>query len=202
MKIAFYCLLPAAAGGETPIADVRRVLGNLSPYTKEKFRNLGIKYVRNISKFVGLSWEEIYQSSDKLHVEAFLTSNGYSFNWLGEDDLRVEWIRPAVVKHPVTNEEVWFNHGYFYNSLVMDPLLAKAFTSDNLPFNTFYGNGDPIDQAAIDDIRQAYANSRTQFVWEKGDVLLLDNMLAAHARRPYKGDRSVLVSMFEPVNRS
>ncbi|CAM5231048.1 hypothetical protein SANTM175S_04757 [Streptomyces antimycoticus] len=31
--------------------------------------------------------------------------------------------------------------------------------------------------------------------WHTGDLLLIDNMLVAHGRRPYTGTRRVLVAM-------
>jgi alpha-ketoglutarate-dependent taurine dioxygenase len=31
--------------------------------------------------------------------------------------------------------------------------------------------------------------------WEKGDVLLLDNMLMSHGRSSFTGERKILVSM-------
>jgi alpha-ketoglutarate-dependent taurine dioxygenase len=34
-----------------------------------------------------------------------------------------------------------------------------------------------------------------RFTWEAGDVLLLDNMLAAHGRAAFSGQREVLVAM-------
>jgi len=33
------------------------------------------------------------------------------------------------------------------------------------------------------------------FSWQRGDVLVLDHMLTAHGRRPFTGDRRVLVAM-------
>jgi hypothetical protein len=40
------------------------------------------------------------------------------------------------------------------------------------------------------------------FPWQKGDILLLDNMLVAHGRAPYAGPRKVVVAMAEPVSLS
>jgi alpha-ketoglutarate-dependent taurine dioxygenase len=33
------------------------------------------------------------------------------------------------------------------------------------------------------------------FPWRTGDVLMLDNMLTAHARDPFEGPRKVVVAM-------
>ncbi len=37
--------------------------------------------------------------------------------------------------------------------------------------------------------------------WQEGDILLIDNMLAAHARSPFTGPRKVLVAMADPHTR-
>ena len=36
-----------------------------------------------------------------------------------------------------------------------------------------------------------------QFQWREGDVLMVDNMLVAHARNPYQGARKIVVAMGE-----
>jgi alpha-ketoglutarate-dependent taurine dioxygenase len=37
--------------------------------------------------------------------------------------------------------------------------------------------------------------------WRQGDILLIDNMLTAHARNPFTGPRKVVVAMADPHTR-
>lgn len=71
---------------------------------------------------------------------------------------------------------------------------------EDFPNNTYYGTGEKIENEVLEEIRNAYAAETVTFKWKKGDVLLLDNMLTAHARSPFKGERRILVSMAEPYS--
>ena len=50
----------------------------------------------------------------------------------------------------------------------------------------------------FDQVRAVWAEETVSFPWAEGDVLMLDNMLVAHARRPFEGPRKVVVAMAEP----
>jgi alpha-ketoglutarate-dependent taurine dioxygenase len=54
----------------------------------------------------------------------------------------------------------------------------------------------------VEQIRQAYRQETVAFPWQKGDLLMLDNMLVAHGRNPFSGERKVIVSMAEPHTRT
>lgn len=41
-----------------------------------------------------------------------------------------------------------------------------------------------------------------RFDWQRGDVVMLDNMLAAHARDPYEGPRKIVVAMGDMFDRA
>lgn len=198
MEIFFFCHTPAAEGGETPIADSRQVLANLSEETRGRFRSDGVMYTRYLGSGLGLHWHEVFQTENRSEVESFCREQGIDFEWEGEC-LRTRVVRPAIRTHPTTGEEVWFNHGHFFNIHSMAPDLRQQMLStverQNLPFNTCFGDGSEILPEVVREIDDAFAAARVEFEWEQGDLLYLDNMLTAHARNPYSGERRILVGM-------
>jgi alpha-ketoglutarate-dependent taurine dioxygenase len=205
MKICFFCSLPAEHGGETPIADVRRVYRRLSPKTIQRFEEKCCMYVRNFDEALGLSWQEVFQTSDRLQVDEYCKDNGITCEWKENNGLRTRAIRPAVAVHPRTGERVWFNHVAFFHistldASIRDGLLA-AMPEPDLPANSYYGDGSSVEEDVIEEIRSAYRSESVSFPWKKGDILAVDNMLTAHSRNPFVGERKILVGMAEPYSR-
>lgn len=198
MDIYFFCHTPATTGGETPIADSRRVLAALSHETRERFRTHGVMYMRYLGSGLGLHWKEVFQTDDREEVEQYCNEQGMEFEWEG-DCLRTRVRRPAIRQHPVTGEEVWFNHGHFFNVHSMAPdvrhQMMTTVEPKNIPFNTYFGDGSEILPDVVGEIHAAFESARVEFTWEQGDLLFLDNMLTAHARNAYAGERSILVAM-------
>jgi hypothetical protein len=94
---------------------------------------------------------------------------------------------------------VWFEHTAFFHisSLpagVRDVLQAD-FAEEDLPFNTYYGDGTPIEISVLEEIRAAYKQHAVAFPWQKRDLLLIDNVLVSHSRQPFVGPREILVAM-------
>jgi alpha-ketoglutarate-dependent taurine dioxygenase len=202
LKIAFFCEVEPEAGGETPIVDVRQVYARLPAHVREVFAQKQILYVRNYADGLGLPWQRVFGTTDRTEVEQYCARAGYAVEWRDNDRLRTRRIAPAIRQHPTTGEAVWFNHAFFFHVMslppgIRDPLLVKLREED-WPNHTYFGDGTAIPQAYLDEIRQAYDACTIAFPWRRGDVLLLDNMLVAHARAPFKGARRVLVCMAEP----
>jgi alpha-ketoglutarate-dependent taurine dioxygenase len=64
-----------------------------------------------------------------------------------------------------------------------------------LPRHAFYGDGSAIEEEALEQIRKAYRDARLLIEWERGDVLLLDNLFYAHGRLAFTGERKIIVAM-------
>lgn len=202
LKIFFCCVTAAPQGGETPICDVRRVHDRISPEIRERFQQKGVMYVRNFSDHIGLSWKTVFQTEDRARVEEYCRNAGYAFEWRDSNRLRTRRVAPAVARHPQTGEPVWFNHAAFFHVTTLEPPVRDAlraqFADEDLPNQTYYGDGSPIEDSVVEAVRQAYAAETVKFPWQPGDVLALDNMLAAHGRTPYSGPRKILVGMATP----
>jgi alpha-ketoglutarate-dependent taurine dioxygenase len=202
MKIAFYCLTTAVQGGETPIADSRKVFARIEPKIKERFMQRKIMYVRNYRDEIDLPWSTVFQTQSKAEVEAYCRRAGIEFQWLDNNRLRTRQVCQAVRKHPLTGEMVWFNQAHLFHISNLAPRvresLAAIYREEDYPRNAYYGDGTPIENAVLDHVREAYRHEAISFAWQEGDVLLLDNMLAAHGRRPFTGSRQVVVGMAQP----
>lgn len=204
LKIGFFCAIPAEQGGETPIADSRRILQCIDPAVKERFRQKQVMYVRNYVEGMDLPWQTVFQTSSKLEVEHYCRHAGIAFEWVTSDHLRTRQVCPAVVSHPKTGEQLWFNQAHLFHISNLPPEVRESLLTtckqEDLPRNAYYGDGSPLEVDALEHIREIYQREAVLFPWQKSDILLLDNMLVAHGRSPFAGTRKVLVAMAEPVS--
>lgn len=205
LTLYFCCITPAAAGGETPIADTRRILARISTRVQRKFADKGWMYVRNFGDGFGLTWQNSFQTEDRSVVESYCKSHGIQWEWHGER-LRTRQNRPAMARHPLTGDQIWFNHATFFHISTLEaPLrngLLATFETSALPNNTYYGDGSEIESDVLEELRTAYLEECILFAWQRGDVLMIDNMLTAHARKAYQGERKILVGMADPHTRT
>lgn len=202
LKIAFFCVQAAAEGGETPIADSRRVYQRLDPEVRERFARRRVMYVRNYGEGLDLSWQNVFQTADRAQVEEFCRQARIELEWRSADRLTTRQVCQAVAVHPATGERVWFNQAHLFHISSLDPAVQDAllstFGESGVPRNTFYGDGSPIEAGVLDHVRAVYDEESVIFPWRQGDILLLDNMLAAHGRRPFTGSRKIVVGMADP----
>jgi len=202
----FFCLQAAAEGGQTPIVDGRLMLQGLRPALRERLRAKQLMYVRNFVPGVDVSWQDFFRTADKAVVEALCAENGMACQWLDGDGLRTRQICPAVIEHPDTGEAVFFNQIQLHHVSCLEPAVRESLLSmlgiESLPRNVYYGDGTSIEDEVVEEIGELYERTAARFPWQEGDLVMLDNMLVAHARDPFVGPRKIVVAMGDMVAQS
>jgi alpha-ketoglutarate-dependent taurine dioxygenase len=194
----FFCVVPSEAGGETPLLDCREVCERLDAEIVDAFENKGLMYVRNFSEGVDVPWQDFFHTDDKATVERTCAAAGMSCEWttLG---LRVSQHAKGVRRHPRTGERVFFNQVQLHHVACLDhetrAAMRQLFADEDLPRNVYYGDGTPIPDDIIERIGEVYEQLCVETQWQRGDLIALDNMLVAHARRPFTGQRKIVVAM-------
>ncbi len=201
--IAFHCVTLAESGGETPIADARKVYDAIPARIRDRFIEKKLMYVRNYGE-VDLPWQEVFQTSDPRQVEEYCETNDIAYEWRENRTLRTRQMGDAVQLHPGTGENLWFNQAHLFHISALAPAarstLQHVYRKEDLPRNVYHSDGADIEIDDLEAIRAAYQKNMITFQWREGDLLLLDNMLYSHGRLPYTGARRVLVGMAGEVS--
>jgi alpha-ketoglutarate-dependent taurine dioxygenase len=200
----FACLTAPTGAGATPLADSPTILHALPRDLVERFERAGWLLVRNYNDEIGASVAEAFGTDDRRAVESYCRANGIKFEWQPSGALRTWQRRSAVVRHPRTGRRCWFNQVAFLNEWTMDAelreYLVDIYGENGLPFNTRFGNGDPIGPDVVRLINEVYEANSARERWQAGDLMLVDNIRTAHGRERFEGPREVLVAMADAVN--
>lgn len=196
-RLFFFCEQPAETGGATPLcrSDVLwERLQAAEPAFAQACREKGLRYTNVMppdndpTSGMGRSWQSTLRARTREEAEQRLASLGYSWAWLPGGELRATTpVLPAVRRLP-DGRETFFNQ------------LIAAFQgwkdSRNDPSKAIcFGDGTPLDRAAVDHATQIAESLTFDIPWQKGDVALVDNYLTMHGRRTFAGTRKVLASL-------
>jgi hypothetical protein len=198
------CLVAPTVRGETQLADSPKVLDALPVELVEQFERVGWVLIRNYNEDIGASIAEAFGTDDRHVVESYCRANAIQFEWQGHGGLRTSQRRSTIVRPPRTGQRCWFNQIAFLNEWRMDAdlheYLVDIYGQDGLPFNTRFGNGDPIGPDVIELIDKVYEENAASEAWQNGDLLLVDNIRTAHGREQFEGPREVLVALADAVH--
>jgi alpha-ketoglutarate-dependent taurine dioxygenase len=217
--ICFCCMTPSAEGGETPIADGRKLLQRLRPETRASFEGRKLRYTftypppgkANESSQTNVAnmkpWDEAFATRDRDVAQEHCERAGLSCRWNRDGSLTTFSVRDAFSLHPRTGERVWFNQILLRNGAALvelEPRVAQAIELWQQHFEKKFGypagdrssctydDGSPIETAYVADIARATDSVEVAFQWQKGDILFVDNLAIAHGRRPFRGEREIL----------
>ena len=199
----FACLVAPTGGGATPVADSPAMLDALPADLVERFERVGWLLIRHYNEDIGAPFAEAFGTDDRQAVERHCRANAIEFEWQPDGALRTRQRRRAIVPHPLSGRRCWFNQIAFLSEWTLAPevreYLVDVYGAGCLPFNTRFGDGEPIGADVVEMINQAYEAHTVREPWEAGDLLLVDNIRTAHAREAFAGPREVLVAMADRV---
>ncbi len=199
--IAFYCDIAPLSGGETPLADCRRATGALSPDLLERFQQKKLRYIQNLPNRAGIgkSWQLTFETEDRAEVEAIAAQRGATLRWRDDGSLRVEEIVDPLIAHPRTGDPLFFCQAHLWHSSTLDERTRRALLrrtpEEDLYHHCTFGDGSPLLADDLAQWRRALDEAAVAIPWQRGDLLVVDNLLVAHGRNPFSGARRVLVAM-------
>ncbi|SBT65702.1 Taurine catabolism dioxygenase TauD, TfdA family [Micromonospora sediminicola] len=197
------CLRAPATGGRTGVADGRAVLPLLPDALVRRAARHGWILVRRYAAgLIGMSWQEAFPDMDVAAVEAYAAGEGIDLSW-GPDHLLTRRTRPALRRTGQDGVLAWSNLLAFCSEWTMDPAvrtyLITALGRAGLPFETSFGDGSPFTAADVEAVNAAYDRVSAHVTWRAGDVLVLDNIRAAHSSEPFTGSREMAVLHAAPA---
>jgi alpha-ketoglutarate-dependent taurine dioxygenase len=204
-RLYFCCVTPAQTGGHTLLADSAAILNDLDASVRDAFETKGVLYIRNLhggrGMQLGPSWQQTFETDDRADIERYCAQQHIDFEWRANDSLRLIAKRPATAIHPASQRHVWFNQADQFhpstNSADVHEALVDVFGDDPIAFpqHACFGDHSAISDETLAHIREVTGRHTLRFDWQRGDCLVIDNMLMSHGRSPFTGERKVLVSM-------
>lgn len=215
-RLCFFCHVPSVTGGETFVADMRRVTAALPASLIRAADERGVRYRRNyrephsrtghpsLDDVIHRDWQSAFSTTERDEATAKCRAMGLEAEWLADGSLSTTYLGPGLARHPLTGEKVWFN-GMVTNILRDVSIGAEVFAAlvehygdrRPWPYLTTYGDGEPVppeDLAALDAV---FDEMRVAFPYSAGDMLLIDNYSTAHGRNSFTGLRDVQVALFK-----
>ena len=198
-RLYFNCVVEPGEGGQTPIANSANVYNRLPETLRTRFEQHGVMYVRNYRPGMDIPWQQVFQTDDKAEVARYCDSHQIEHQWLNDHWLRTRQVCQASIRHHLNDRMLWFNQAHLFHVSNLPENtrqeLCKTFADNELPRNACFGHGQPIDEADLKLIRQAYTEEEAVFDWQHGDIFVIDNEAVTHGRRPFKQPRQIVVAM-------
>ncbi|XP_011628643.1 clavaminate synthase-like protein At3g21360 [Amborella trichopoda] len=188
-KVLFFCLEPPPEGGETSIVLSHVIVKKMEEAMPEfvaKLMKFGV-VIQQITpkestseKAPRKTWQQLLQTKDKAEAIklAQLKTGCNSLNFL--EDGAAEFIfGPLNPIRKIKGRRVWFN-----------TIVGYSGTLDDMSVS--FGDGSPCPPDALTTYQKILDDNHVNSSWQKGDILLVDNLCVQHAGRP---PRVILVSL-------
>ena len=196
-KLFFFCEQAAASGGATPICRSDILLEQLQteiPGFLKACEEKGIRYSQtmpaenDLQSGQGRSWASTLSAANVEEAEAKLKRLNYQWQRQSDGSLSVTTPVLPAVKMLHDGRKVFFNQ------------LIAAFRGwqdarNNSEKSICYGDDSPIRNDDMAVVIKLADELTFDIPWQTGDVVLVDNFVTMHGRRPFGGERRVLASL-------
>jgi len=196
-RLLFYCEQAADSGGATPICRSDILLNRLrqqAPSFVATCLAKGVRYSQTMPLYddvdsgQGRSWGSTLTAQTQSEAEAKLTKLGYSWVWQADQSLSVTTPVLSAICELADGRSVFFHQ------------LIAAFRGWKDARNSgeksiSFGDSTAIQHADMAAAIELADELSFDIPWLTGDVVLVDNFLVMHGRRPFQGTRKVLASL-------
>lgn len=198
-RILFYCEVPAEEGGATPICRSDILYQRLSercPDFIRKCETSGLKYTNvmpaadDLKSGMGRSWQSTLGVDTREKAEARLSDLNYSWKWLEDGCLKATTPPLPAVKEVEPGRKTFFNQ-------LIAAYCGWSDSRNRLSEAIRHGDGALLDANAVKVAVEIANELAFDVEWQAGDFVLVDNRIAMHARRTFKGTRRIVASLAE-----
>ena len=202
-KQMFLCVKASPAGGGLSIVDGRQVLRELPKEIVEEFAAKKLMYSRNFIPYIDVRWQDFFGTNDKSELEAICQRDGLEFRWKDGGIFSTCRRAPAIIKHPVTRDLAWFNQIQLHHPGMMEEedyhIFRRSYEEIDFPRYVCFGDGSSIPRETLSTISDVLKKESATIYAKEGDIIYVDNLLVAHSRLPYTGERKVRVALGDPI---
>src|ERR1019366_9266077 len=186
---------------ETTTVEGAAVLAALDGPEWERFQDEGVRYVRRFIPGLGLEWQAVFGTGDRDEVMRRCDRDGIEAEWTGA--VLTTRTRRAAIIGDGQDRRAWFAQILHWHPYCLEPSARRRLVAefgDELPRNCTYGDGSPIADDTVAALIGVSRKLEFRVDWQVGDLALLNNARVAHGRRPYRGDRNIIVALGDPAS--
>ena len=222
-RVLFFCDVPAAVGGATPILDsalAYEKLRELVPAFMDDLEARGVRYTRVMTaddrpeSAIGRGWARTFAADSADALERALAGTGERVEWLDAEALRAERSTAAAAGNDRALDRPLRHFSARRDAVLVDPLdplgkrrffnqilAAHAGWRDelNAPGEAVvFGDGGAMPAEAFEAMEAVFREAAVAVPWRHGDVMLLNNLQVMHSRERFEhGEkkRRVLASL-------
>ncbi|KAI1650924.1 Clavaminate synthase-like protein [Daldinia loculata] len=139
------------------------------------------------------------EATKRAKIEAQIARYGRgkytTWEWTDDDGVVLTHRLPAIRTQPGTDLPTLFTGlAAYYKNVRVNAAAGRNVTQQ------LFGDGTPIPEEYLAALASITDEIRVLHKWQRGDVLVYDNIIAQHGREPWQGeqaDRVVMASLFD-----